>query len=304
MKKYSGEIMLFLAAFIWGSSFVVLKNAVDFLTPAVVLFLRCMLASLFLTIMFYKRIKAFPKYKVKYGLLTGVCLFFAYFIQTHGLALTTPGKNAFLTAIYSALVPFLVWIVYKKRPEIHHFIAAVLCIVGIAFISLTNDFMILPGDMMSLIAGILFAVHFILINLFSKNEDGYAFTALQFYGATIMALLFSLLFEDMTIVSMIKVDIYLQLFYLSFFATAVCMLFQTIGQQLCGECKASIIISMESVFGVLFSVLIYKEVVTTKMIFGFILIFIAVIISQSQISFHKVSKKLNYRKKVFKKQPN
>ena len=109
-KDIEGSILLFIAALIWGSSFIVMKSAVDFLTPAVLLFLRFSLAALLLSLLFFKKIKILNFQQIKGGLITGSCLFGAYYVQTWGLNYTTPGKNAFLTAVYCAIVPFLVWL--------------------------------------------------------------------------------------------------------------------------------------------------------------------------------------------------
>ena len=109
-----------------------------------------------------------------------------------------------------------------------------------------------------------------MIKKFSKDVDGGAFTTFQFIGGSIVALIVSLMNEDISLVGQIGSDIYLQIFYLAFFATAVTMVCQTIGQNCVSECQASLILSLESVFGVLFSVLFYGEVLSMKMILGFI----------------------------------
>ena len=118
-KDIEGSILLFIAALIWGSSFIVMKSAVDFLTPAVLLFLRFSLAALLLSLLFFKKIKILNFQQIKGGLITGSCLFGAYYVQTWGLNYTTPGKNAFLTAVYCAIVPFLVWLFYHKIIDSH-----------------------------------------------------------------------------------------------------------------------------------------------------------------------------------------
>ena len=85
--------------------------------------------------LFYKYIKDTCIRDLKGGAITGTCLFLAYLIQTLGLTMTTPGKNAFLTAIYCAIVPFLVWLFYHKRPDNYNFVAALLCVSGVALVS-------------------------------------------------------------------------------------------------------------------------------------------------------------------------
>lgn len=277
--------MLLSAAIIWGSSFIIMKNAVDFLTPALLLSIRFILASIFLSILFFKELKKYPKNKILGGILTGFCLFIAYYVQTWGLSFTTPGKNAFLTSVYCAIVPFLIWAIYKKRPDTYHFIAALLCVAGIGFISLDYDLSVNRGDILTLMSGFLYAVHILLINHYSNEKDGKAFTVLQFYGASLISFSFAFLSEDMSLAYKITPSIYLQLGYLAFFATGIAMLCQTLGQTLVSQCKASILLSLESVFGVLFSVLFYKEAITLKVFIGFLLVFCAIIVSETKLSF-------------------
>ncbi len=279
--------MLLTAAIIWGSSFIIMKNAVDFLTPAVLLSIRFILASVFLFLIFYKQVFNFPKDKIIGGLITGVCLFSAYYIQTWGLSFTTPGKNAFLTAVYCAIVPFLIWIIYKKRPDTYNFIAAILCILGIGCISLDKDLSVNIGDILTLGSGFLYAIHIILVNYFSQDADKKAFTVYQFIGGSICAIIVSFVYEDVSIVKYITPSIYMQLAYLAFFATGIAMLCQTLGQSYVSECKASILLSLESVFGVLFSILFYNEIVSLKVFTGFLFVFIAIIVSETKLSFLK-----------------
>ena len=286
-QKVKGGLLLLIAAMIWGSSFIVMKSAVDFLTPAVLLFVRFSLAALFLGILFFPKIKAFPRQKMIGGLLTGCCLFGAYYVQTWGLNFTTPGKNAFLTAVYCAIVPFLVWFLHHKRPDIYNFVAAFLCVVGIGFVSLDGNLSMNKGDFLTLCGGFLYAVHILMIKRFSKDVDGGAFTAFRFIGGACVAGVIALLSEDIRLVTMIDSSIFLQIFYLAFFATAVTMVCQTIGQNYTSECQASLILSLESVFGVAFSVLFYDEVLNFQVILGFVFIFVAIIISETKLSFLK-----------------
>ncbi|MEG0276707.1 MAG: DMT family transporter [Coprobacillus sp.] len=292
-KKIQGSILLLVAALIWGSSFIFMKSAVDFITPAVLLFIRFTLAAIFLSIIFFNKIKTFPRHKIKGGILTGCCLFFAYYVQTWGLSYTTPGKNAFLTAIYCAIVPFLVWFFYHKRPDVYNFIAAFICVLGIGCVSLNGNLTMNIGDFLTLCGGFLYAFHIILIKKYASDVDGGSFTAFQFMGGAFVALIFALIGEDITIVSKIDSSILLQILYLAFFASAVTMVCQTVGQKYTSECNASLILSLESVFGVAFSVLLYGEVLTLKVILGFTLIFVAIIISETKLSFLKLGGRRN-----------
>lgn len=287
--KVKGSFLLLIAAMIWGSSFIVMKSAVDFLTPNVLLFVRFSLATVFMTIIFFKYVKSITFKDLKGGMITGTCLFLAYLIQTLGLTMTTPGKNAFLTAVYCAIVPFLVWILYHKRPDGYNFAAALLCILGVGFVSLDGDLSINMGDLLTLIGGLFYAFHILAIKKYSKEMHPIKLTTLQFAMTAVLAFIGSLFFEDITVVKQIDSSIILQIGYLAFFATTVTLLCQNMGQHLVSECNAAILLSLESVFGVIFSVLFYGEILSAKVLFGFILIFIALIVSETKLSFLKIN---------------
>lgn len=286
-KALFGQIMLVLAALIWGSSFIVMKDVVDFLTPAVLLFVRFSLATVFMFVLFFKYLKKLTKKDMAAGAITGGCLFTAYYVQTVGLTMTTPSKNAFLTAVYCAIVPFLVWVIYHKKPDTYHFVAAILCFVGIGCVSLTGNLSFQMGDILTLVGGFFYAFHILAVKKYSEDIHPIRLTTLQFAFCAIYALVVSLFREDVTSIALIESTMLLQIFYLAFFATTLALLFQNVGQQLTSACSASIILSLESVFGVIFSVLLYGEVLTIKVSIGFALIFIAIIIAETKLSFLK-----------------
>jgi len=287
-NKVKGSLLLVLAAMIWGSSFIVMKSAVDFLTPNVLLFIRFSLATVIMSIMFYKYIKDTKLKDLKGGMITGTCLFLAYLVQTLGLTMTTPGKNAFLTAVYCAIVPFLVWIFYRKRPDNYNFMAAVLCVLGVGLVSLDGDLSINMGDLLTLIGGLFYAFHILAIKKYSKEMHPIKLTTLQFAMTAVLAFLGSLFFEDISLIKQIDSSIIIQIGYLAFFATAVTLLCQNVGQHLVSECNAAILLSLESVFGAFFSVLFYGEILTLKVFLGFIIIFVAIIVSETKLSFLKI----------------
>lgn len=286
-SKFKGSLLLVLAAMIWGSSFIVMKSAVDFLTLNVLLFIRFSLATIIMVIMFYKYVKDTSFKDLKGGMITGACLFLAYLVQTLGLTMTTPGKNAFLTAVYCAIVPFLVWIFYHKRPDNYNFIAALLCIFGVGLVSLDGDLSINMGDLLTLVGGLFYAFHILAIKKYSKEMHPIKLTTLQFAMTAVLAFFGSIFFEDISLIKQIDSSIILQIGYLAFFATAVTLLCQNVGQQLVSECNAAILLSLESVVGVAFSVLLYGEILTFKVFLGFVLIFTAIIISETKLSFLK-----------------
>lgn len=287
MKKSTRNIgaktALFSAAIIWGSSFLIVKDSMDYMQPHFLIAARFTIASLLLSLIFFKRLKNLNKDYFIGGAVIGLFLFLGYTLQTIGITDTTPGKNAFLTAVYCVIVPFLFWAVDKKKPDVFHIMAAFTTIIGIGFVSLNGDFTIRMGDTLTLLGGVAYAAHLVSIAKFGKDKDPVLFTILQFAFSSVLSWVIVICFHEVPT----KMDgtSIISLLYLAVFASAFAMLFQNVGQKYTKPAPASIILSLESVFGVLFSVVFYHETLTMKLIFGFFLIFIAVIISETKLSF-------------------
>ena len=135
--KLLAKPMLFAAAIIWGTSFFIMKNALDALPPFYLLAIRFTAGAVLLALIAWKKWQIFTWDHLWRGAVMGAFLFLAYSIQTFGLTLTTPSKNAFLTAVYCVLVPFLSWAVIRVRPDRFNIAAALLCVTGVGFVSLT-----------------------------------------------------------------------------------------------------------------------------------------------------------------------
>lgn len=260
-----------------------MKDTVDVFPPYILLAFRFTIASILLSVIFWRKLKQINRDYIWKGGVIGLFLFLGYSTQTIGITETTAGKNAFLTAIYCVIVPFLFWLVDRSKPDIYNFIAAFVCILGIGLVSLKGDFTVGYGDAFTLLGGFLYAGHLVAVAKLGKGKDPIILTILQFAYAAIFSWCMGLIFEkypaSWEIANMIG------LLYLAVFATAVALLFQNIGQKWTHPSAAAIILSLESVFGVLFSVIFSGEQLTLKLIIGFILIFAAVIISETKLSF-------------------
>lgn len=282
------KIALFSAAIIWGSSFFVMKNTVDVFPPFYLLAIRFTVGCVLLSIIFFKKLKAIDAQYLKIGAVIGFCLFVAYGLQTVGLTDTTPGKNAFLTAVYCVIVPFLYWVVDRNRPDNYNFMAAFLCIGGIGLVSLNGDLRVGLGDAFTLLSGLFYAFHIVAVAKLGKGKDMILITILQFGYAALFCWVRAFTSEAWPTV--IPPSSTFSLVYLSVFATTLALLLQNVGLKWENPSAASIILSLESVFGVLFSVIFYGEAITGRLFLGFIIIFAAIIISETKLSFLKKKK--------------
>ena len=287
-KKMSlvAKLTLFAATIIWGSSFFIFKVALNDAPPCYVLMIRFGIGSILLSLVFIKKFKNLTLDCVWKGAVTGVFLACAYIAQTIGLEHTTPGKNAFLTAIYCVMVPFMMWAVTKNKPDKFNIISAFLGIIGIGLVSIDGDLSFnFMGDGMTLIGGVFFAIHIIAIAVLGKGKDPMLFTIMQLMSCALVMVIGHFAFE--TTPESISVPSILGISYLTVIGTALAMFFMNFGIQHTTANTSSLIMSLEAVFGVLFSIIFYKEELTVKIGIGFLIIFIAVVISETKLSFLK-----------------
>lgn len=274
--------MLIVAAIVWGLAFVVMKDALEIVPTAILLGIRFMATGFILFLVFFKRVKAtLNKDHLVRGAILGVMLFLAFYVQTLGLSFTSPGKNAFLTATYVVFVPLIYWFVARKRPSIFNFVAAVICIAGMGMVSLQDSLTMEFGDLITIVGSFLFGIHIVYVARWSKNRDVLALTVYQFVVAGFCALTFGSVFEVWPPVEALLSPSFLtSIAYLVVFASCIALVFQNLALAHVSPAQVSLFLSLEAVFGVIFSVLLYGESLTLKLVGGFVLIFAAILISE------------------------
>ena len=292
MKKYIGEIGLFLTAIVWGMGFVGTKLSLDGgLTPLQLITIRFLIASIFINLIFYKRIKEnISKEAIKCGAILGAFLFIAFVVQTIGLVYTTPSKNAILTAVNVVIVPFIGFFIYRRKLDRIGVISSLLTLIGIGILSLEKDLSINIGDFLTIICAFGYALHIFFTGEFTKKHDPIVLTGVQFTVTFVLSLIVQILLGEGSLNANIKG--YIGALYLGVFSTTLAFLVQTICQKRVDGIKTAIILSTEAVFGTLFSIILLHEVVTGRIIIGSIIIFTSIIMSETKLSFLK-RKKLN-----------
>ena len=291
MKKLA-KPMLFAAAFIWGSSFFIMKDTLDAMPVQYLLAIRFTIGAALLALLCWRKWPQFMHLDYLWrGGAMGLCLYLAYSIQTYGLERTTSSKNAFLTAVYCVLVPFFHWAVSRQRPDRYNILAAVLCIAGVGLVSLNGDLTINTGDLLTLLCAVFYALHIVVTAKVSAGRDIALLTVFQFAFAALFAWVGGLLTEEFPAAALSSAEVLLPMAYLGVMATTVALLFQNVGLVWSDPSSGAVILSLESVFGVLCSVVFYGDPATVKLMSGFLLIFLAVVCSETKFAFLK--QKLN-----------
>ena len=229
---------------------------------------------------FWPQNKGMDKKDLQYGVILGIFLFLSYIFQTYGLKYTTASKNAFITTLYVIIVPFLHWAFNHQRPSGRNIGAAVLAVIGLALLSLEGDMGINLGDFLTLICGIFFAVHIVFIDRYTETHSPVRLTTVQMFTAAVLGWLLAPIADGRLDFGILNTSLVLGLLYLGIFSTMIGFLLQNVGQKYLSPNTSSILLSFESVFGLVFSVIFLGDPVTVKLLIGCAMMFGAVIISE------------------------
>ena len=283
-KNILGQLLLLAATILWGSSFSILKDTIDSVPNSFVLGVRFITAGLIFVLIFPKKLKM-KKSTFFHGVIIGLCTAAAYIVQTFGLKYTTASKNAFLTAVYVVVVPFLTWLFYKKRPNVYNLIAAALSAIGMLVICFGDGSGLQIGDLLSFGCSFFYALQIIFLQKFNKEDDTTRLVMIYLLTVGVVNMIISAITELPYTELVIDGKAWLAICYLAVACTCLAQFFQAQGQRFVSSDQAALILSLESVFGTLFAVVLWGEALTWNLIVGFVAIFIAIIISETKLSF-------------------
>ena len=289
-KQFKGAALLLVTALIWGVAFV--AQTVGLETVGVFTFsgVRMLLGAVVLLPVILVRDCITAKKMTKeqlaerkrndrktmlYGVILGVVFCVASNFQQYSLLYSSPGKVAFITAIYIFFVP-LFGLFLKKRILAITWICIILGMVGLYFLCMdgANFGSINLGDMLALICAIAFAVHILLIERFAPNADGLKLSCVQFVVGGVIGCILMFIFEEPSWGSLIEAAI--PLLYAGVMSCGVAYTLQIIGQKYTESAMASLIMCMESVFAVIASAILLSDVMSTGETLGCVIMFAAI----------------------------
>ena len=277
MKKQIYPILLVIAAAIWGFAFSAQKAAEN--VPAFTLgFGRSVFASVFLifVVIAFDKIRhtgrhLFSKEKkvdlslteILGGIISGVFLTVASFFQQFGISAgTDAGKSAFITALYVVLVPIYA-LALHKRAALNVWISVVIAAVGFYFLCISGEFTMVPSDVFVLICAFIFPLQILAIDHFSPKSDGIRMSLVQFITAALLNLALALVMESPISFTLIFDNI-LPILFLGIGSSGIAYTLQIVGQKGVNPSAASILMSLESVFGVIGSAIVLGEKMITR----------------------------------------
>ena len=287
VNRIRQNVLPVLAAFIWGTAFVAQSVGADYVEPFTFNTARSAIAFLFLLVLCLVRRKvqkgvvesATRSWKdlAVGGTCCGVALTVASFLQQKGLETTTSGKAGFITALYIVLVPVF-GLFLKKRVTWLTWLGVALSAVGLYLLCIKEDFTIEMGDFIVFLCSICFAVHILLCDHFTDKANPLKLSFIQFFVACILSWIAAFIVETPTISGIMAAGF--AIFYCGVFSAGVGYTLQMVAQKDTDPTIASLLMSLESVFGAVGGYFILHEVLSSKELIGCVVMFAAIIVAQ------------------------
>ncbi len=272
-KKWGAELALVGNAFIWGSTFVLVKEALDDASTLVFLALRFSLASVALAFAFRPLPSKFVAGKplVLGGLAAGVFLFAGYMFQTLGLRLTTPSKSAFITGLSIVMVPVFAAILQRKNPLLSEWVGVGVATAGMGLLTLEGPWTSLNrGDLLTLGCAVAFAIHMIVVGHYAPKFGFQALTLVQV--ATSAVLSGALLWWVETPFLRWTPGLVFALVVTALLATALAFSVMSWAQQYTSATRTALIFALEPVFAWATSFVLEGELLSRQATAGAVLI--------------------------------
>lgn len=294
MTKNKANFVCLLVAAIWGGGFIATDAALSTFDPFTVLWIRFLGAGIVSWCVVKVKGCSINRDALKKGAISGVFLYLAFAFQTFGLDLTNTGQNAFLTAVNVVLVPYIAWIVFRRRPLRIQVLASVVCLCGIGCLSLSQGSIFLSfGDLLSLICALFFACHILSLEYSSKDQDVTVINAIQMSVAALLSIPGCFLLE--TWPAHISLQASFSCLYMILVATWLAFQLQTFAQKYTDAASASVLLCTESLFANVFGFLLLHEQKSFVMIVGGLLIFSSVLLVEGSDFFqtNRIFKRLS-----------
>lgn len=291
-KKTLGNIMLILAAMIWGTAFAWQRVGMESIEPITFIAARMALSAVLvglIAVIFDKKEKRsstrtaseqkeINRQSVIGGICCGLFLTFASMFQQFGVVYTTAGKAGFITAMYMLIVPVISFVLFKKKNSLRVWLAVLIGIAGMYLLCVTESFSLTRGDALVLVCAFLFSGHILCCDYFVGKGNPIKISAIQFVTATVISTVFAFIFETPTVDKIISAAV--PVLYCGIMSGGVGYTLQIIAQGFTDPTIASLLMSLESVFAVIGGVIILGEKMTLQETLGCVVMFAAIILVQ------------------------
>ena len=293
MKKYTAEAILIFITVIWGATFVIIKVALNDVSPLAFVATRFVLAAVIL-FPFYLKIKNnFNKILTLSGILLGTMFFLGFATQTIGLKYTTATKSGFITGTFVLFTPVFQLLFERKKPSKGNLLGVLFVLAGLILLSskgasildifheIGSGFNV--GDFFTLLCAVFFAMYLVYLDILTKKYEFFPLVILQVGTTAVLGILFAFCLSSFNIETFkieITKNVIFALLYTSILATVVSTTLQTKYQKFLTPTKVGIILSFEPIFSAITAFIILSERISRFSLIGGILIFAGLLVTE------------------------
>jgi drug/metabolite transporter (DMT)-like permease len=277
VSRWRAEAALFSNTIAWGATFVLIKAALDDVSPILFLTLRFSLAALALAVVFRGVVRTWSWRAAGAGAFAGALLFAGYAFQTVGLRFTTAPRSAFLTGLTSAMVPLLGACVYKVRPQVAELLGVLVATAGLGMMTLEGvTATVSRGDVLTLLGTFWFAGYIVVLGHFSGQMKYEILSVSQMAGAALLGLCLLPWIETPRIVW--QPVVVWAILITGLVCTALAFTVQAWAQQYTTSTRTAVIYLLEPVFAWIASLVVAGEGLAGRSAMGAVLILAGVLV--------------------------
>jgi drug/metabolite transporter (DMT)-like permease len=281
-KRYTAELILFAATFIWGGTFVIVKLGLEDISPLLLTALRFSIAALLFSLIFPKQILKINRDVIYKGSILGFLLFIGFGTQTIGLKYTTASKSAFITGMFVIFTPLFQLLIEKRSPHRANLVGIVVVSVGLWLLTKPSGSGFNIGDVLTLSCAIVFGLYIVALDIISKRYDLFHLAFLQMVSCAAFSWISVGILEKPLF--MPTPNALWGLAYLTVLATVVTTYVQTRFQRDTTPTRAAIIFTVEPVWAAITAYLFLHEILGVAGILGGGLIIAGILISELSAS--------------------
>lgn len=263
-SRVAATIALIIVTAMWGSTFVMMKDAIERQPVMDFLFTRFSIAAICMVAVRPQALRGMTRRQAGYGVLLGLALGGGYIVQTFGLERTSAAVSGFITGMFVVFTPLIGAVILRKRIGPTTWAAVAVATAGLALISL-RGWAIGNGELLTLMCALLFAVHIIGLGEWSTVESAYRLATVQ---VATVAVLCGAVSVPTGYSAPPDLTVWGAAVFTALFATAFAFIVQTWSQSLMPPTRAAIIMTMEPVFAGLFAVWLGGEILSLRTLMG------------------------------------
>ncbi len=275
-RRYTWELALVGVCVVWGSTFVVVQDAVERIPPFLFLAVRFALAAVVMAPMVIG--DGITRDEMRAGALMGIALFAGYAFQTVGLQYTSASNAGFLTGMFVVFTPVIGALVYRALPSRAALAGVVLATAGLVLMAMPEGFGIGRGDSLEVMTAISFAIHILLIGRLSPGRDAGRLAFVQIATASVLGWAWTGATERS--VSGFDGGVWGAIAVTGILATALAFFVQTRAQQFIPPTRTAVILTAEPVFAGVFGYLLAGDRIGWRGLAGALLILAGIVVAE------------------------